>query len=152
MTSRQNIDIVLFLNLFPGLIIIFLRLILSPAPGARVDLARQQEAAADQNICFLSNVALFPTFPTGSDSIQHCQHQGENSYWFGMKNVKFLELSEEIFGSCYNNLICYRQVAYRCINSCWTFLRNQSVGSLAEILWKLLHSFNVEKMCENLGM
>ncbi len=32
--------------------------------------------AADQNICFLSNAALFPTFPTGSDSIPHCQHQG----------------------------------------------------------------------------
>ena len=51
-------------------------------------LARQweaEEAAADQNICFLANVALFPPFPP--NLIQHPQHQGENIYWFGFKNV-----------------------------------------------------------------
>ena len=41
MTSRLNIDIVPFLNLFLGLSIIFLRLILSPHRGPRVDLTRQ---------------------------------------------------------------------------------------------------------------
>ena len=86
MTWRENVDIVLYLNLVHWWMdTISLEV---PCSGPRVDLARQweaEEAAADQNICFLANVALFPPFPP--NLIQHPQHQGENIYWFGFKNV-----------------------------------------------------------------